>query len=433
MSEHERGLPNTVLFTIATEGYVPFVRNLHASLKRVGMGEQLVVYSLADRAQSELSDAGIRSLRYAADQCHQWSDYGTPGFMRTMWFKYAVALDVLKAGKNVLYVDSDIVFLRNPVDYLHRVITQSSAHVVAQFEFPKNVYNGGFWFATPARPVTELFSQIQSSLQHSELTCDQEVFNERLRQIEGLSVYALDHELFACGNQFLEGLPVDIVGIDRSAHPFAFDSAYILHFNYIVGKDAKVAAMMRHGALLDAGLARYGKRMKLGLRAGAYPGPCGKPAWMRHAAGLAREAWARLSSRFMTDLFDARQFAAGWPDWLRNGDVRIEARSGVARVTVNETLMHNVSVDHSVEYRYALEARSDTPNALVRLQINWHDAAGVFLEATIATRECGPRWTVYRQNMRPPAGATTGIVIVGGHTSTPVLVRRVSLRFPAKS
>jgi hypothetical protein len=69
----------------------------------------------------------------------------------------------------------------------------------------------------------------------------------------------------------------------------------------------------------------------------------------------------------------------------------------------------------------------------VRLQINWHDSAGEFLGATIETRACGPQWAVYTQDLKPPAGATTGIVIVAGHTPAPVLVRRVSLRFPVQA
>lgn len=166
-----------------------------------------------------------------------------------------------------------------------------------------------------------------------------------------------------------------------------------------------------------------------------HTGPPRKPAWMRHTLGPIHQLWIRLRNSPLptTDLFNAGEFAAGWPNWRRNGDVRIAAGSGAARVTMNETLIRHVSIDDSANYRCTLEARSEEPGAPVRLQINWHDSAGEFLGATIETRACGPQWTVYTQDLKPPAGATTGIVIVAGHTPAPVLVRRVSLRFPVQA
>jgi hypothetical protein len=160
-----------------------------------------------------------------------------------------------------------------------------------------------------------------------------------------------------------------------------------------------------------------------------------RPAWERRVVGAIHQAWIRLRNRpfFTTETFDGGQFAAGWPDWHRNGDVRITPGTGAARVTVHETLMRQVSIRDSVNYRYTLEACSEAPGAPVRLQINWHDSTGEFLGATIEVRECGRDWAVFAQDMKPPAGATTGIAIVGGHSSTPVLVRRVSLRFPVQA
>jgi hypothetical protein len=224
------------------------------------MGDQLVVYSLDDEAQSKLSDAGILCFRYAADPGHKWSDWHTPGFSKITSFKYAVALDIFKANKNVLFVDSDIVFLRNPADYLQSVITQSSSHLVMQFESPKNVYNAGFWFATPTRPVIELFSQVWSALQTVHYTSDQNTLNERLPQIHGITTYALDPDLFACGNRFLVSEERRKTYIDTCGRPFDADSAYILHFNYVVGKEAKASAMKKHGAMFYPGLAKYSRR-----------------------------------------------------------------------------------------------------------------------------------------------------------------------------
>jgi hypothetical protein len=258
----EQRLENTVMFTIATGGYIPFVLNLHASLKRVGMQDQLVAYSLDNTAHAELSAAGVRSSRYTADNVQLWSDCLTPQFERTMSFKYEVALDILKAGKNALYTDSDIVFLRNPIDYLRTVIAQSGADLVMQHELPKNAYNAGFWFARSTPSVIELFSDVRSALQASPPPGDQIVLNERLPLMRGIKTSALDADLFACGNRFLVSRERRASYADCSGRPFDADSAYMLHFNFLVGKEAKVLAMIRHNAVFHPSVAEYGRQMR---------------------------------------------------------------------------------------------------------------------------------------------------------------------------
>jgi hypothetical protein len=97
-------------------------------------------------------------------------------------------------------------------------------------------------------------------------------------------------------------------------------------------------------------------------------------------------------------------------------------------VTLLDTLVRAVAVDEGVTYRYSLEAFCEVPGTVLRLQINWHDASGKFITTSLEPRPCEPQWRTYGREMQPPAGATTGIVIVGGHGPQPVLVRSVSLR-----
>jgi hypothetical protein len=163
-------------------------------------------------------------------------------------------------------------------------------------------------------------------------------------------------------------------------------------------------------------------------------GPLPASTWRRNAGTHLRRVLSRLrnSPLLMTELFDPRQFPAGWQEWQRNGNVAVAPGSGEAEVTLANTLFRGVTIDDSAVYRYSLEAFSRVPGALVRLQINWHDASGKFMSAAIETRQCGMRWMVYAMDMKPPPGTRTGIVIVGGHTPAPVLVRSVSLKYPVR-
>ena len=248
-------LPNTVIYTLATAGYVPFVLNLHELMKRVGMADCLAAFTPKEAVHRELSAYGLQALSLGREDLPDWGDWFTPEFASIVSLKFAVASEILMSGRNALFVDADIVFLRNPTDYLQEIISRSSAQMIMQYEAPKNVYNSGFWFARPHPAVIELFQNIRKNLidkTYSDQTCLNELANENNQ----MKIEALDPELFACGNQFLGRLSDATETIDRSIKPFDFTSAYILHFNYVVGKRAKVNAMKEHNSLFYPGLLR---------------------------------------------------------------------------------------------------------------------------------------------------------------------------------
>jgi hypothetical protein len=142
----------------------------------------------------------------------------------------------------------------------------------------------------------------------------------------------------------------------------------------------------------------------------------------------------RYGSMSLYRLHDAFQFTSEllgedsrWQGWQRNGHV-VTDDSGAARVTVTDTLVRRVDIDEDVTYRYSIEAYCPA-ETLARLQVNWHDAAGRFLGTSIEPRACGPEWRTFTTDFQPPQGTHSGVVIVGGHTPSPVLVRHVSLKF----
>ena len=101
--------------------------------------------------------------------------------------------------------------------------------------------------------MIEFFQNIRKNLidkTYSDQTC----LNELARENNQIEIEALDPELFACGNQFLGRLSDSPETIDRSIKPFDFTSAYMLHFNYVVGKGAKVSAMKEHNSIFYPGL-----------------------------------------------------------------------------------------------------------------------------------------------------------------------------------
>jgi hypothetical protein len=160
--------------------------------------------------------------------------------------------------------------------------------------------------------------------------------------------------------------------------------------------------------------------------------PPDPPSTRRSESRLRRRVRQMWSPLFHAEVFKVRRFPPNLSGWHCNGNVEIVPGSGAVRVTLSDTLFRSVPIDGSVRYRYSLEACSPVPGALLRLQINWHDNAGRFLEAAIALRRSDRSWSVYEEDMTPPPGAATGVVIVGAHTAMPVLVRSVSLSHPRR-
>jgi hypothetical protein len=247
-------LPNTMMYTLATAGYVPFVLNLHESMKRVGIAEHLVAFTPNEAVKNELSAYGLQALSFGTEALPDCGKFWTPEFAQIVALKFAVGIEILTSGKNALFIDSDIVFLRNPVDYLLELISQSTAQMIMQYESPKNVYNTGFWFARPHPAVVQIFEDICKCLVNNMYFDDQTCFNELMRGNDQIRVEPLNARLFACGNQFLGELSGAPEVIDQSMHPFDFASAYILHFNYVLGTRAKVNAMKECNSLFYSGL-----------------------------------------------------------------------------------------------------------------------------------------------------------------------------------
>jgi hypothetical protein len=237
------------MFTIATDGYGAFVLNLHASLARLGLERELMVYSLDAAVHETLLAAGVRSIPYAAGARPACSPFGSHEFGQTMAYKYAIALDVLHAGRLAYYVDSDIVFLRDPTEHLHGILGQTRADLVMQIEAPMQVYNAGFWIARPTAAARDLFAALCAAIRNAgEYVDDQKTINRWIKEEKRVQAQPLDPKLFACGNQFLGGMPLEQGGwhVDHPADPFQIASAYVLHFNFLTTREQKAAAMVRH-------------------------------------------------------------------------------------------------------------------------------------------------------------------------------------------
>ena len=114
--------------------------------------------------------------------------------------------------------------------------------------------------------------------------------------------------------------------------------------------------------------------------------------------------------------------------WSIAPSVHYDKSNGAMVVNINSSATQAVSVIPGVKYRNSVVARCFQGQSIGRVQINWLNKDGKFIDASIKTFECSNDWTEYSMDVIAPNEAKTGIVYVVGHGDTPLEYRRSSLK-----
>ena len=114
--------------------------------------------------------------------------------------------------------------------------------------------------------------------------------------------------------------------------------------------------------------------------------------------------------------------------WSIATGVQYDKSNGAMIVTINSSATQAVSVNPGVKYRNSVVARCSQGPSIGRVQVNWLDKDGKFIDASIKTFECTHNWMEYSMDVISPKGARTGIVYVVGHSNVPLEYKRSSFK-----
>lgn len=114
--------------------------------------------------------------------------------------------------------------------------------------------------------------------------------------------------------------------------------------------------------------------------------------------------------------------------WVLASEAKYDAGAGIILASVDSSATQVVAVSPGGRYLNTVVARCAKEMSTGRVQVNWLNAKGRFVNADIKAFECSSVWTEYTMEATAPLNAAKAVVYVTGNTSVPLEFKSNSLR-----
>jgi hypothetical protein len=129
---------------------------------------------------------------------------------------------------------------------------------------------------------------------------------------------------------------------------------------------------------------------------------------------------------FKSELLSNRDFSQGLKEWEGSG--KLIPGGKTVEVSGPHPLYQNVPAKAGRRYLYSVHARCIDKPGPFRVQVNWHDSKGGFINASITVTQCTTEWQEVKKILRAPPGTAEALVYATGHTTDPVEIDRLSFQ-----
>ena len=209
--------------TLTNVGSVELCENFLQSAKTLGMDKDIIVYCLDD-CREYFSDRFQSTFRdFKTDQIESsFHEYGQSEFRRVTENKIKIILDALEHEDSIVYTDCDVVFRKNPTDYILEN-DRDDVDIFFATDTPFMLMCTGFMYIKNRVVIKELFDNY----------FDQEIINQILLDREHLTnvrygVYPL--------------------GFVANGHTYFSKSQQtgtecVVHVNFTIGKQSKITRL----------------------------------------------------------------------------------------------------------------------------------------------------------------------------------------------
>ena len=230
----------TIITSLTNYGYLLYTLNMLKSLEPFGLDKKIFLVCIDKKGATILKRMGYNVFCVDDNELSKFSPWNTKGYDKICYLKLELIYRILSLNKNVLLIDGDIVFRKNPLedmgiwwkDTIYDVWIQNDAQ---ENRNTKNMCTGYMFIKTSDRLI-ELYDCISEVGQKKYLKCafdnnDQTYFNNFVKP--GCMFNALPLEKYPNGKMYYDN--TDMLN----------ESAIIVHFNWVQGH-LKMAKMKEH-------------------------------------------------------------------------------------------------------------------------------------------------------------------------------------------
>ncbi len=242
------------LITLTNFGYIKYILNLLASLKNINLSHKLIVYCLdkqsVDFLKNKFDDIQVKYVENEFN-VSDLTDFRTSGWNKIVFYKLKIIKENLDKGYDVIFTDGDIVFLKDPINYLKNEISDydllcqedvlpikkelvENQNPLAYRDLSEtDELNSGFMYIKNNEVMKNFFDY--SKVDINTFKCDQIYLNDHKKK---LKYKKLKLDLFPTGYYYYTQIDYAKRDLDKVA--------FIIHFNFNFAKTTKIEYIKLH-------------------------------------------------------------------------------------------------------------------------------------------------------------------------------------------
>jgi len=239
-------MAETKLLSYVNGGYLDFALNWLKYIRNVNMQNMVIMYCLDDESFDRMSEEkDIECKRWISPNFHieTTSEFHQKGWDALMWNKMEASHQLLSDGYNVLYADTDINFLKNPLSDLEKICEEGNYDVAFQVAGGASICPGFFYAKSNAKTI-HLFNIDREDFKQGYIETfeDDEVKQRKFKEDMMLLNLRLHRAIEPDDINYVQlsanGYPQGVHwerNIKNRGRERAEQDAFIVHFNCTVG------------------------------------------------------------------------------------------------------------------------------------------------------------------------------------------------------
>lgn len=229
---------NTLLITLTNYGYLLYTLNMLKSLRNFNIDKKVFVICIDDKSYNIIKRLGYNAL-CLNENLNSFYEWNKKGYDKLTYFKVLMIYKLLCLNINLVLIDGDIVFRKNPINDIKK--WEILAYDVCIQNDSKNNSDKtnlctGYMFIRSSPLLIDLYEceseeGYQKYLKGALIHNDQSFFNDYVKPNCNVSSLNLDH--YPNGSYYYKN------------YKLIKDKAVMVHFNWILGHQ-KMIKMKEH-------------------------------------------------------------------------------------------------------------------------------------------------------------------------------------------